>query len=206
MTRGVVTLCNKQYGEYQLSHSKQQPRVSAHNSYLLTLLYIQCREYRLSAINHSGESIKKHKYLLEFSIKFEKYSDTVRGLGGANSWKTRDEKSPLTVPLWITFHGFFFSGDLFSVLKYWRSRGWFYETTFGFPQGRTTKWNMEANWKFLACVVLQYVCSVWDNACYWIIQQHALLFQRFELLTLLGRLQTTSSALFWTTGQVLIIF
>jgi hypothetical protein len=47
MMRGVATLCIKQYGKYLLS-----------------------------AINDSGESIKNHRYLLEFEAKFKKPSDT----------------------------------------------------------------------------------------------------------------------------------
>jgi hypothetical protein len=43
MMRGVTTLRSKQYGEY-----------------------------RLSAINYSGESIKNREYLTEFEAKFEK--------------------------------------------------------------------------------------------------------------------------------------
>ncbi len=45
--RRVAALCMKQYGEY-----------------------------RLSAINNNGESIKNREYLLEFKVKFEKYGKT----------------------------------------------------------------------------------------------------------------------------------
>jgi hypothetical protein len=45
--QGVATLCSKQYKEYQLS-----------------------------AINNSGESIKNCEYFPEFEVKFEKPSDT----------------------------------------------------------------------------------------------------------------------------------
>jgi hypothetical protein len=39
-----------------------------------TLCIRQYREYQLSAINKSGESIKNREYLLEFEAKFEKTS------------------------------------------------------------------------------------------------------------------------------------
>ncbi len=72
MRRGVVTL-----------RSKWQARVSEDNANKLwlpakkmrrvtTLRSKQYGEYRLSALNYSGESIKNREYLIEFEAKFEK--------------------------------------------------------------------------------------------------------------------------------------
>ncbi len=41
-----------------------------------TLCIKQCVEYRLSAVNNSGESIKNRKYLIEFEAKFENSLNT----------------------------------------------------------------------------------------------------------------------------------
>ncbi len=41
-----------------------------------TLCIKQYKEYRLSAINNSRESIKNRKYLIEFETKFEKSLNT----------------------------------------------------------------------------------------------------------------------------------
>ncbi len=67
--RGVATLCNKQYGKYELS-----------------------------AINNSGESIKNREYFPEFEAKFEKPSDTGAWKKHIHK-QIRDKKSRWTAPL-----------------------------------------------------------------------------------------------------------
>jgi hypothetical protein len=44
--------------------------------WVTTLRAKQYREYWLSIMNESGESIKNHEYLLELEVKFEKPLDT----------------------------------------------------------------------------------------------------------------------------------
>jgi hypothetical protein len=46
-----------------------------------TLHIKQDGKYQLSAINNRGVSIKNCEYFLEFEAKFEKPSDTSKGLG-----------------------------------------------------------------------------------------------------------------------------
>ncbi len=70
-----------------------------------TLCIKQCEEYRLSAVNNSGESIKNRKYLIEFEAKFKKSLNTEE-----EAWeesigdKIRFKKSRWSVPLKRRIH------------------------------------------------------------------------------------------------------
>jgi hypothetical protein len=83
--RGVVTLRIKQYGEYRLPVLKGRPEflhkiytfLTPGNKQRVATLSIKLhREYQLSAINESRESIKNRKYFFNFGDKFEEPSDT----------------------------------------------------------------------------------------------------------------------------------
>jgi hypothetical protein len=57
-----------------------------------TLCIKQYKEYRLSAINKSGESIKNREYLIEYESKFEKFVNRSKGLGKSPSVKKSEVK------------------------------------------------------------------------------------------------------------------
>jgi hypothetical protein len=64
MMQGIATLCMKQHGEY-----------------------------RLSAINDSGEAIINSKYLLEFEAKFESIQISSKGLERSSFLKKQRQES-----------------------------------------------------------------------------------------------------------------
>ncbi len=74
MMRRVATLCSKVY-----------------------------REYGLSVINNSLESIKNVKYILQFEAKFKKSLNRVRGLGGVHLWKKSEVKNLVGLSLQAFF-------------------------------------------------------------------------------------------------------
>ncbi len=70
------------------------------NRRVATLRTKQYGEYRLSAINNSGESIKNRDYLLEFEAKFKKFLNTEKGAWEKSICeKIGGKKSRWTVPL-----------------------------------------------------------------------------------------------------------
>ncbi len=58
----------------------------------------QYRECQISAINDGGESIKNRENFLKFEAKFEKLSDTEKGLGGNPLVKKSEAKILLDCP------------------------------------------------------------------------------------------------------------